>query len=248
MSTLPVCARANSQAVTKIRKLTSHFILAHPRTFKFTEVHSNNLLTIRVRFVKFRSKIDQTNNNKFCTISLCKPRIKRKETLKTAQNLTSQFTTLFNQYLKNWILLHRKYTGSPLRETVSFCTGNYSCFLIKRNVQMHCMNTNAEFSSVKTSETSKNTVRIKILITSNYELWHIINDIGPETTSFGICLLTRYHIPEDINLHQHHCETPNLALCCECYYELVCTYMEVISHSLFRERLIIAGSVWGNWI
>jgi len=76
---LPVCARADSQAATKIRKLTSHLILAHPDTLIFTEGHSNNLLAIRVRFVKVRSKIDQTNTNKFCMISLCKPRIKRKK-------------------------------------------------------------------------------------------------------------------------------------------------------------------------
>jgi len=69
------------------------------------------------------------------------------------------------------------------------------------------MNTNAEFYSVKTSGTSHNTVRIKILSMSNYELWHIINDMGPETISFGKCLLTRRHIPEDINPYQHHCET-----------------------------------------
>jgi len=91
----PVCASADSQAVRKIRELTSHFILAHPHTLKFTEVHSNNLLTIRVRSVKIHSKTDQTNTNKFCMINLCKPRIKRKETLKTAQNLTSRFTTFF---------------------------------------------------------------------------------------------------------------------------------------------------------
>jgi len=70
---LPLCARADSQAVTKIRKLTNHFILAHPHTLKFTEVHSYNLLNIRVRFVKVRWKTDQTNTNKFCVISLCNP-------------------------------------------------------------------------------------------------------------------------------------------------------------------------------
>lgn len=35
---------------------------------------------------------------------------------------------------------------------------------------MQCMSKNAEFSSVKTGGTSHNTVRVKILITSNYEL------------------------------------------------------------------------------
>jgi hypothetical protein len=71
---LPVCALADSQAVTKMRKLTVHFMLAHPRTLKFTEVHSNNLIALRVRHVKFRSKLDQTNNNKFCMRTICKPR------------------------------------------------------------------------------------------------------------------------------------------------------------------------------
>jgi len=33
-------------------------------------------------------------------INLCKPRIKRKETLKTAQNLTSPFTTFFKPVFK----------------------------------------------------------------------------------------------------------------------------------------------------
>jgi hypothetical protein len=98
---LPVCARADSQAVTKIRKLTSHFILAHPHTLKFTEIHSNNLITIRVKFVKVRSKIDQTNTNKFYTISLCKPRIKRKETLKNGSKFNlSIHDPFFNHYLK----------------------------------------------------------------------------------------------------------------------------------------------------
>jgi len=68
---------------------------------------------------------------------------------------------------------------------------------------MPCMSTKAEFSSVKTSGASHNTVRIKILITSNYEL-QILSVI---CVSFGKCLLTRRHIPEDINLNQRYCET-----------------------------------------
>ena len=66
---LHVCALADSQEVTKIRKFTSHFILAHPQTLKFTEVYSNNLLIIGVRFVKVHTKIDQKNTNKFCMIT-----------------------------------------------------------------------------------------------------------------------------------------------------------------------------------
>lgn len=84
-----------------MRKLTVHFMLAHPRTLKFTEVHSNNLIALRVRHVKFRSKLDQTNNNKFCMRTICKPRTEWKETSKIANNLTDRFMTFLNQYLKN---------------------------------------------------------------------------------------------------------------------------------------------------
>jgi len=31
--------------------------------------------------------------------------------------------------------------------------------------------------------------------------------MGPETISFGKCLLRWCHIPENIKLHQHRCET-----------------------------------------
>jgi hypothetical protein len=110
---------------------------------------------------------------------------------------------------------------------------------------MHCMNTKAEFSSVKTSGTNHNTARIKILITSNYALWHIINDMGPETVSFGNCLLKRCHTSDDINLRQHRCETLKSGVMVWLLL-WISMYMEVISRSLFRVRLIIAGSVWGT--
>jgi len=77
INVLPVCAHADSQAVTKIRKFTSHFILAHPHTLKFSEAHSNNLLIIRVSFVRVRSKIDQNNNNKSLRLVSVNPELKK---------------------------------------------------------------------------------------------------------------------------------------------------------------------------
>ena len=103
---------------------------------------------------------------------------------------------------------------------------------------MYCMSTNAEFSSVETSGTSHDTLHIKILITSNYALWHIINITGSEVISLGKCLLTRRHIPEDIN-HQRHCETLKSGIMLWLLL-WISTYMEVIIRSLFRVRLIIA--------